>query len=346
MHNNLFVNRMIIYTKENLVAYEETFHKGVNIIRGKNSSGKSTITHFLFYALGGAFNEWVKEAKQCSRVLLEIEANGATLVLKRELNFNEEGRANAQEPMYIFWGKYEEILHDQWKKYNFSTNTNNISFSNVLFDTLEIPIVKGESNITMHQILRLLYIDQESPTSSLFLYEHFDTVLTRETVAELLLGVYSQDLYEKRQRKDAVIKELGNVEQEIKAIKRYIDNPYFLIPSHILTQIENKEQEIRNIETLIESLKNEEKSVRYTQKTKLEFQILNEEAITQRQKVKTIEDRVRYLEFEIEDSKEFIEELNNKLRGIKNSIATRDFMGSFSLEYCPECLSRLEKLDQ
>lgn len=35
MHNNLFVNRLIIYTKNNKVAYDETFHKGVNIIRGK-----------------------------------------------------------------------------------------------------------------------------------------------------------------------------------------------------------------------------------------------------------------------------------------------------------------------
>ena len=66
MHNNLFLNRMVIYTNNGKVAYDEIFHKGVNIIRGKNSSGKSTITHFIFYVLGGAFNDWVKEAKQCN----------------------------------------------------------------------------------------------------------------------------------------------------------------------------------------------------------------------------------------------------------------------------------------
>ena len=216
MHNNLFVNRLIIYTKNNKVAYDETFHKGVNIIRGKNSSGKSTITHFLFYALGGAFNEWVKEAKQCSRVIVEVEVNGATLVLKRELNFNDEGRANGMEPMYIHWGKMEDVSDDNWKKYGFNTTPNSISFSNVLFNTLEIPIVKGDSNITMHQILRLIYIDQESPTSSLFLYEHFDTMLTRETVAELLLGIYNQELYDKKQRKEAIDKELTKVSHPLK----------------------------------------------------------------------------------------------------------------------------------
>lgn len=53
----------------------------------------------------------------------------------------------------------------------------------------------------MHQILRLLYVDQESPTGSLFLYQLFDSELTRETVAELLLGVYNQDLYDSKQAK-------------------------------------------------------------------------------------------------------------------------------------------------
>ena len=73
MHNNLFLNRLIIYTKENKVAYDEKFHKGVNIIRGDNSSGKSTISHFIFYVLGGAFNDWVKEARECSKVYAEVE---------------------------------------------------------------------------------------------------------------------------------------------------------------------------------------------------------------------------------------------------------------------------------
>lgn len=343
MYNNLFVNRLVIYTKNNLIAYDESFHHGINIIRGKNSSGKSTITHFLFYALGGAFNEWVKEAKECSRVIVEIEANGATLVLKRELNFDKDGKSNAQEPMYIFWGKFEDVDAEKWKKFNFKISLHNLSFSNVLFDALNIPIVKGDSNITMHQLLRLLYIDQESPTSSLFLYEHFDTNLTRETVSDLLLGIYSQELYDKKIRKDEIEKELETTIQEIKAIRKYIDNVYLLIPSHIKTMIQSKEAEIESVEDEVLKLKNEEKAVRFTQRTKLEFEVLNQEAIKQRESYNKLKENTRTLEFDIEDSKEFIDELNNKLKAIRNSIATRDFFQGFNLEYCPECLSPLEK---
>lgn len=51
MRNNLFLNRLHILTDEGAIAYDETYHKGVNIIRGDNSSGKSTITHFIFLSL-------------------------------------------------------------------------------------------------------------------------------------------------------------------------------------------------------------------------------------------------------------------------------------------------------
>ncbi|NNU33697.1 AAA family ATPase [Mucilaginibacter sp. S1162] len=52
--------------------YDESFHKGVNIIRGENSSGKSTIANFIFYILGGFFNNWTTEASKVHRYLLKL----------------------------------------------------------------------------------------------------------------------------------------------------------------------------------------------------------------------------------------------------------------------------------
>ena len=53
MHNTLFLQRLRILTRNGGVAYDEKFHRGVNIIRGQNSSGKSTIVRFIFFVLGG-----------------------------------------------------------------------------------------------------------------------------------------------------------------------------------------------------------------------------------------------------------------------------------------------------
>lgn len=43
----LKLNRLLV-TKGSDVVYSEVFHEGVNIIRG-DSSGKSTISNFIFY---------------------------------------------------------------------------------------------------------------------------------------------------------------------------------------------------------------------------------------------------------------------------------------------------------
>lgn len=347
MHNNLFFNRMKIYTRNGEIAYNEVFHKGINIIRGNNSSGKSTITHFMFYVLGGAFNDWVKEAKKCSYVIAEIEINNAPLTLKREINLNKYGKGNKTEGLFIFWGTLEEAEKETegWQKFNFNTTENKKSFSNVLFENLDLPIVKGDNNITFHQILRLLYLDQDSPTNSLFYYEEFDTTLTRETVADLLLGVYRQELYDKKQRKVEADKELDETKREIKVIKRFIQNPYDLIPSNLNQRITEKEKEINQIESDIIELKKQEKKVRFTQKTQLDFEKLNTEAILQRQKVKKLEQQIKNYSYEIEDTDYFIQALKNKLKALNKSILTRDLLGNFPIQNCPECLSPIEPVE-
>ena len=96
MRNNLFLNRLQIITENGKIAYDEIFHKGVNIIRGDNSSGKSTITHFIFYVLGGAFNDFVPEARKCSLVIAEIEMNNEIYTLKREIIKDEKENISTQ----------------------------------------------------------------------------------------------------------------------------------------------------------------------------------------------------------------------------------------------------------
>nr|WP_321375738.1 AAA family ATPase [uncultured Bacteroides sp.] len=345
MQNNLFLNRLYILTDESKIAYDETFHKGVNIIRGDNSSGKSTITHFIFYVLGGAFNDFVPEACKCSMVQAEIEMNGAIFTIKRYLNKDNEDKISTQSPMFFYWGSMNESFNPpadkNWQKFGYKTTAERKSFSNVLFDNIGLPIVKGDSNITFHQILRLLYIDQESPTSSLFYYEHFDSQLTRETVADLLLGIYNEELYECKKRLTDAKKEYENIKNEIKAVKSFFPDPLTTSPSHIEVIIENREKEISDIQDQIIAIRKLKQKENDKNKAKFSFQELNEKTIQQRKIVITLENKINYLENENQDSLFFIETLNNKIKALKNSIETRDFLGSLPLEYCPECLTKI-----
>ena len=104
MRNNIFLNRLRIITDNGKIAYDEIFHKGVNIIRGDNSSGKSTITHFIFYVLGGAFNDFVPEARLCSQAIAEVEMNNAIFTIKRDIEKDIVGNISTQTPLYFYWG--------------------------------------------------------------------------------------------------------------------------------------------------------------------------------------------------------------------------------------------------
>ncbi|MGK0379646.1 MAG: hypothetical protein ACJA1Z_003474 [Patiriisocius sp.] len=342
MRNNFFLNRLHILTDEGAVAYNETFHKGVNIIRGDNSSGKSTITHFIFFALGGSFNDFVPEARKCSTVYAEVEMNNVIVTIKRNIIKDDDDNVSPQSPLYFFWGLMDESFNPPkdktWQKFGYKTTDNIKSFSNVIFDTLGLPIVKGDNNITFHQILRLLYIDQESPTSSLYNYEHFDSQLTRETVSDLLLGVYNEELYEKKKRLIVAEKELEGVKSEIKATSHFFSDPLSLNPKHILTAIDNKEKDISLLQEEIALIRTKAKEVEYKADSKLSFQKLNETAISQREYVAKLEDETSYLNNEIEDSSFFISTLNKKIKALKNSIHTREFLGNLPLEYCPESI--------
>lgn len=343
MHNNLFINRLLIISTNGKIVYDEKFHKGVNIIRGANSSGKSTVSHFIFYVLGGAFNDWVKEAKYCSTVIAETEMNGATITMRRNLSFDENNKASTKEQIQFYWGKYEKAKSDvdNWLVFPYNTTSQKKSFSNVIFENLDIPIVMGENNITFHQILRLLYVDQESPTSSLFLFEKFDTTLTRETVAELLLGIYDQNLYTKKQELIELKKESDSLKDEIRVIKKFNQQQSKLDPTIVKGQIIRKEDEIIKIEGKIEAFEKKEKKPRFTKKSKLNFSKIKEETIKQRNVLNSLKDAINSLSVEILDTNYFISALENKIKAIKNSITTRNFLIKFPIEYCPECLSEI-----
>ncbi len=346
MPNQLFLLRLRILTEEGAVAYDEKFHKGVNIIRGDNSSGKSTITHFIFFVLGGAFNDFVPEARQCATVFAEVEINGLIFTIKRNLEKDEKGNINKISSLYFFWDNMDVALNppenQYWQKFGYSTTQKKKSFSSVMFDSLAIPEVKGDNNINMHQILRLLYIDQESPTSSLFYYEHFDSQFTRETVAELLLGYYSEKLYEIKKRLIEAEKEFEEIKSRIKTTSNFFPNHLFLDPKHVKAQIKSKETEIVTVQKQITVLRNEENKTVYKKNDKLNFQVLQEQSIDQRGKVLKLKDKIEYLENDILDTQFFMETLQDSIRAINSSISTREFLGNIPLDYCPDCLNKLE----
>lgn len=382
MYNTLFLQRLRIVTDTGEVAYDELFHRGVNIIRGKNSSGKSTIVRFIFFVLGGYYSDFVPQALRCQYVMAEVCINGTVVTLKRYLEHRDDGKVNPSAPMYIYFGPMSEVVSssmfqvssngthlkpetadrpmkpETWKMFPYNTTDKTHSFSNVLFKMLGYPEIKADSNITMHQILRLIYLDQESPVNSLFFYEQFDKEIYRETVANLLLGLYDQKYSDAKLELQKVVKAIAEVKVSIKNVSEFLKGMNVKSSAYIRQEIENRNDEIARISAQIQELRNttvnselsavarelDERtdSTLSTLNSQLEYQRLKADITKQRKECDALEREVKELENEIEDSGYFIDALNKRLDAVDKSIATRDYFDSLHLDFCPECLTRIE----
>lgn len=347
MQNNLFIQRLRILTSQGKVAYDEHFHEGVNIIRGQNSSGKSTIIRFIFYVLGGCYSGFVPEALKCHLVMAEILINGNTLLtIGRKIERMGDGRVNPKAPMYIFFGNMDESLdrrsRSKWMKYGYSMSTQTQSFSNILFKFMGLPEFKADSNITMHQILRLIYIDQESPLGSLFFYEPFDNELTRETVAELLMGLYDGNLSKAKLEKLDVEKNIADTKSEIKFTGRFFTDPKTKSSKFLNEEIGRLLKEINSISSKVQRLRiNKIKSESSKAKVKKEYEGYEEKIVRLRKEIDSQQTQIQDTEYEIQDSKYFLEALKKKKEAVERSISTRKYFTNLHLEYCPECLTKL-----
>lgn len=338
----LFLNRLIVVTHSGTIAFDEKFHRGVNIIRGQNSSGKSTIANFIFYALGGDYSNWTTEALKCRDVIVEVEINGAVLTLKRHIS-----HAGLQ-PMSIFWNSYEESTEDSinWQTFPYKQGTasNTASFTNVIFNALSFPEVKSDSdsNITLHQILRLIYIDQDTPTQNLFRFERFDLPLTRQAISEVLLGVYDDSLYSQRLAYRNAVKENDEKKRQFDGINRvYGQSGTATNLNSVQNEIELAKTELGNIDKAILELR-EKSVVRTTKRTALNSEKIQAELIPVKNQIREIKSKINQYELEFSDSKQFISTLIKRVDELNNSLLTRKVLGELPLTHCPQCLSQLE----
>lgn len=338
----LKLNRLTIYTKSGKIAYDQNFHEGVNIIRGHNSAGKSTIGNFIFYVLGGDFKKWTTAASYCNDVYAEVFINSESITIKRTVS--ESGN----QPMSIFWGTYDEALKsasEGWQIFPYRRTETKKSFSNALFLALGFPELRGDvdSNITMHQVLRMLYVDQKSLTLDLLMTENFDSSITRKTIADLLFGVYDDSLYSdkislREAEKDFEVKkkQFEGIEQIFKAS----DNETNIGAINAL--IEENNVQVKSIGEYLEKLTKEQNDAsEKTDEEELKVVTIKTNLLATRNSLSVLQTEINKFEFELLDSQDFIRSLEKRALALSDSLLTRETFIDLKMHHCPNCLSPL-----
>ena len=339
----LRVNRLVVYQGGH-TAFDCAFHVGVNVIRGRNSSGKTTIMDMLAFSLGAENIRWKPEALRCTATYVEVQLNGATACLRREVD------EALQRPMSIFWGTLDESLKagpQLWELYPFKRSAHRISFSQALFDALNMPQAQGDgaSNLTMHQLLRVLYADQPSVHSPIFRLDNFDSPLTREMVGGYLGGVYDDVLYAAQLRLRELEVQISKQETELRSIFNVLGRSEQTTDLEFLnTKIVELEAARNALTDSLAKLKEERILPRKeANKARASADELRQKLNASRKAESTAKDKLAALELDIADSRLFVRELESRLRSLDESKETRSYFGNMQFQFCPSCLCELPK---
>jgi predicted nucleic acid-binding Zn-ribbon protein len=340
---NLQINRLVIFSS-GVRVFDEHFHKGLNVLRGENSSGKSTIMDFLFFGLGGDLYDWREAALNCDLVYLQAAMNGSVITLSREVS-NQPMRA-----MRMYFGDMDSALAsgaDGWQLFPYARG-NKESFSQVIFRLIGLPEIQtGESQtkITVNQILRLLYADQISPIDKIFRFQQFDDATTRQNVGDLLCGGYSDDLYSATIRIQNAGKELTEVNHRVKSIMSIYSKDRVPLTRDWLDKERSRlEQALKEKNSEIENLESAIFHSQFDDRLTLNDQHETYDVVARLQRdIATLREEILRTEAEIEDSREFIDVLQKRLEQLKQSDKVISEFHRLEFQYCPSCLEPITR---
>ena len=339
----LIVTRMVVDRGE-LPVYDELFHQGVNVLRGENSSGKSTVLNFIFYGLGGDLAEWSEVALLCTSVTLEVELSGHKATLRREI------AEQSGQPMEIFGGAYEQAVaspRDRWMRYPYRRSQTMESFSQALFRLLGFPEVASEDsgNLTIHQVLRPLYADQLSPVESILRFERFDPPALRDAVGRLLCGAYDGTIYENELAIRSLSRDFDAVSGELRSLFAVLGKTDQAADYEWVAErrrfLEAEQQrlssEVDAAEAKLFEARGSDELSRTAQKAAYERARLLQAKLSSKERERDA------LSLAIADSASFIAGLKAKLSAIDDASLVAEHLGDVRFSTCPACYAPVDE---
>ena len=211
-----------------------------------------------------------------------------------------------------------------------------------------MPEVTGDANssITMNQMLRLLYADQLSPVDRIFLFQPFDTALTRQTVGDLLCGAYDNSLYRSQLRLREAEKSLSAVTADWRnAISVFSGTEHDISSEWIEAERREVQTELAAVRKHAAALEERIFNAEVSDGLTLDEQKSVYEQLSETQALKLdLESRIDAIQLEMKDSEEFINALQSKLDQLQNAGITAKYLDGISFIYCPSCYAPIEEV--
>jgi hypothetical protein len=194
-------------------------------------------------------------------------------------------------------------------------------------------------SLTMHQLLRLLYADQLSPTDDIFRLEPFDRALIRDTVGRLLCGAYDNRVYSNELRLRELDKELGEVSAQLTSLFSVLGRSG---ESMTLDWIAAERQRLEADERATQSKIEQTERRLYSAGDEDEITLAAQESAYSevqalQTKIAATHQQRDGLALAIADSDAFIATLDEKLSAMNDASSAVEALGEIKFTSCPAC---------
>jgi predicted nucleic acid-binding Zn-ribbon protein len=324
---SLVIQRIRV-TSDRGVALELDLKRGLNVIRGENSSGRTTLLKLFEFGLGAdvvVARFFVPEVQECKRLLMQVELNGTSYTIERKF-----GRGSRH--VMVYQGDMDVLLHDQPSYFAVGEE-----FSDFLLHRLGIPRVSylnsyydRERKITFNDLYDALYIDQERGFSQV--HARIRGEAKRKHVFKLLTRMRHPDLYQVEIEEQSLKKQRADLQADFQAVSRFFGSVELPTPVEIQSRIDRLSEQRAETGSQLQNLRLRlRSSPAYA--NPLREKILDLETLVA-EKQRDLSFAKQTLESYVELENQLYEDLDRIAR-IRVSAAQ---LASFEFERCPRCL--------
>jgi len=192
------------------------------------------------------------------------------------------------------------------------------------------------SSLTLHQLLRIMYVDQMTSLDRLFKFDQFDSPSKRKAIGELMLGISSGDLYEYRVRYQKVISVLESKIKEIKTLHSFLGIDAKTM-DFLDGEINAKKDSITLLQKELDTLDLNEN---VAEDAAVINQLKNNYILTQKELTDLTNENAA-IRYDISDSQSFVDSLYQKIDALVNSSKVITALSDVAFKYCPACFSNV-----
>jgi hypothetical protein len=302
------------------------FENGLNIIRGRNSLGKTTALRLIHYGLGGSGENFIKEIADCEYLLLDVELNGQSFRIRRHLQ-----KQSARIRVFPV-GEYGINKH-----FYFDYQLGG-EFSEFLLRSLGMPINEiprggrqaGETRlVSFLEMFRLMYVSQDLGYVGIQAGQRYERMET--AVFETLLDLSAARLFDLEVEKSKLEAQKDEVEAEIRHARQLmqeLDIPTEDRINQRITELKNlKDEKTRELQELKQQLKG-------TPQWALD---LREEILEIDRAVQLSTEEITFLTQKLEEYRLSRNDALNEQRRLQRLDSSKRVLSSFTFSQCPRC---------